>query len=291
MKRIFVTGADKALGKAIISKALSEGFEIHVFESELVLSSLDEGFRHLVFKHNIAYDDMFELGNLWQKLDAVVHSDIYRHFDNYDSRDVYDHNVGMTEFYVNLALESGIQKFVFVSSAMVFQQAKDLNTRIDKNTELIRLSGKGLGNSILRAELEVWRASAEGLLVRVLNPSIILGDECGSNELIDFLKKHSNYSFPGSNGFVELETLVESVIESLNTDFDSDRQIINTKNLHYNVLTEFKASTANSEMRRTNSFVPSLLKYSKWLTYKFSNQRYALSYPSFRLLYENMIYK
>jgi len=290
LKRIFVTGLDKSLGKAIITKALAEGFEVHVFESELVLSSLDDNIRHLPVRHNIAHNDMFELRQIWQKLDAVVHSDVFRHFDSYDARFVYDHNVGMTEFYVNLALDSGIQKFVFVSSAMIFQQAKDLNTHIDENTELIRLSGKGLGNSILRAELEVWRASAEGLLVKVLNPSIIVGEGCGSTELIDFLKKHSGFSFPGSNGFVELETLTGSVIESLNADHDSRRQIINTENLDYNALADFKSSS-DSQFKRNNSFIPKLLKYAKWLTYKISNRRYALSYPSFSMLYEKMTYK
>lgn len=289
MKRIFVTGADKALGKTIITKSLAKGFEVHVFESEHVISSLDDNIRHLPVRHNIAHNDMFELRLLWQKLDIVVHSDIYRHFDSYDARDVYDHNVGMTEFYVNLALESGIQNFVFVSSAFVFQRAKDLNTLIDENTELIRLSGKGLGNSILRAELEVWRASAEGLPVRVLNPSILIGDECGSNDLIAFLKKHPGFSFPGSNGFVELDSVARSVIESLHKGHKSGRQIINTKNQPYNQLTELKSSSLIS--KRNNRIAPALYKYAKWLIYKISNRRHALSYPSFRLLYENMSYK
>ncbi|UTW64381.1 NAD-dependent epimerase/dehydratase family protein [bacterium SCSIO 12741] len=84
-------------------------------------------------------------------------------------------NLQGTAAVVNVALQEGVKKLIYVSSTAAIGKQKPGIT-IDES----HLWEPGNQNSFYSyskhaAELEVWRGAEEGLQVAIVNPSVIIG--------------------------------------------------------------------------------------------------------------------
>lgn len=288
MKKLFITGADTSLGGALADEAIRMGFSVHVFTHPSSGNSrTGKAGRHYQV-HNFNPDDIFALTDLWQDMDAVIHSDIYRHFDPYVVKKVYRHNVNRTSLYIDSALEAAVSKFVFISSASIFRKEKEDGIPIDETTELTKMSGAGMSNAILRAELEVWRGSAEGLNVTVLNPGLMLERnkrQEGTPALIRYLRDRPGYDFPGRNAFVCIEDVVRFALEALDHRHDGERYIISEGNYNFRDVSRI-LYPKGWDGKKTSFTLPRTVKALKWLEHKFTSRRDSLSYPAYKKLFE-----
>jgi dihydroflavonol-4-reductase len=86
------------------------------------------------------------------------------------------------------------------------------------------------------SEQEVWRASAEGLSVIIVNPSVILGFgdwTKGSSQIFEKIYKGLKFYTSGSTGYVDVVDVAESVVQLLFSDVKNERFIVNGANLKY----------------------------------------------------------
>ncbi len=107
--------------------------------------------------------------------EAVVHCAALVSYDSRHEAQMHKVNVEGTANLVNASLRLGIDHFLHVSSVAAIGRGKD-QARID---ETHQANAEEFGTAYARskhlAELEVWRASSEGLPVAIVNPSLVLG--------------------------------------------------------------------------------------------------------------------
>jgi nucleoside-diphosphate-sugar epimerase len=145
-------------------------------------------------------------------------------------------NAEGTANVVNMALDAGVKKLLYVSSVAAIGRAKpgaavneECEWEDSKNNSRYSISK-------FQGEMEVWRGIAEGLDAVIVNPAIILGagfwDE-GSGSLIKNAWKEFPYYTQGVNGFVDVEDVVAVMIRLMDSDINEERFILAADNWSY----------------------------------------------------------
>jgi nucleoside-diphosphate-sugar epimerase len=204
-------------------------------------------------------------------------------------------NVEGTANMVNLSLEHGIQKFCFVSSIA------SLGTTIDNSliTEETHWNPED-DNSVYAiskyaAEMEVWRATQEGLNAVIVNPSVILGTGLrgsGSGSLIRMASKGQKYYTPGGLAVVDVRDVVMAMIMLMESDISGERFILAGENLYnrdfFNLLArEFEVAGPTKSLSRWKL---SLLRLLDWLANRFFGNRRRLFRSTIRSLFSVSFY-
>ena len=81
--------------------------------------------------------------------------------------------------------------------------------------------------------MEVWRGIAEGLDAVIVNPSLIIGANAGtegSGHLFETVRKGLKFYTGGSGGFVDVEDVAKCMIALMNSDISGERYIISAEN-------------------------------------------------------------
>lgn len=171
-------------------------------------------------------------------------------------------NIEGTANLVNLALDlPDFESFTHVSSVATLGRAPG-NTMLDEHSDWI--PGKHNSNYAISkygAEREVWRASAEGLPVVIVNPSIILGfgnGKSGSSALFKKVKDGFPFYTDGVSGFVDVADVTRAMISLTENKKFGERYILNTDNITYQELFAMMAQSMNVK--------PPGIKVSPWLS-------------------------
>lgn len=149
--------------------------------------------------------DYFSLLDAMQGVDKVYHCAGYVSFSPFDKEKLEKINVEGTANVVNAALESGIKKLAYCSSVAALGRTENTTVIDEKSQFKSSRFNSQYALSKFAAEREVWRASAEGLDVVIVNPSIIFGygnPESGSTKMFGTLYKHHHFYGKGATGFV-----------------------------------------------------------------------------------------
>ena len=205
---IFVTGATGFLGTYILRELLESGYK-----NILALrrsTSPNELVADISDKIEWVEGNVLDLGSIEEaveKADYIIHSAALVSFDPGEKMLMYKINVEGTANLVNLALEYGIKKFVYISSVASLGRIKS-GIVIDENTEWEESQfNSNYGISKRKAELEVWRACAEGLEANIINPSYIVGGgfwDFGPTQLVKMIDKGMSWYPGGTNGVVDV---------------------------------------------------------------------------------------
>ncbi|WP_019039458.1 NAD-dependent epimerase/dehydratase family protein [Psychroflexus tropicus] len=153
-------------------------------------------------------------------------------------------NIEGTAHMVNLSIHFGIEKFGHVSSIATLGKPISPQTEITEKTPLAE-DQKPSAYEISKygAEMEVWRASQEGLKVVILNPGIILGDgfySTGSGKLLSKMKNGVKIFPPKITGFVGVYDVCKAMIKLMDSNIINERYILVSENLSfYHVMSLF----------------------------------------------------
>src|SRR3569623_536013 len=88
--------------------------------------------------------------------------------------------------------------------------------------------------------MEVWRWIAEGLRAVIVNPSIIIGPNAGtegSGSLFKVIKDGLKFYTGGSMGFVDVQDVARCMIALMNSKISGERFIIYAENRSYKDIT------------------------------------------------------
>ena len=151
-----------------------------------------------------------------------------------------------TENVVNAALGAGVTRLFHVSSVAALGRTTDDGGPVHEESDWAEGVGASpYGVSKRAAEMEAWRAEAEGMELIVVNPTIILGDaryEESSGLVYRRVARGRRYYPAGGNGFVGAADLI-GVMAALDEAADagqkgilSERFVVSSEDLTYREL-------------------------------------------------------
>jgi nucleoside-diphosphate-sugar epimerase len=185
-------------------------------------------------------NDIPDLEKAFEEVKYVYHCAAIISFDSKDYQKMRRVNIHGTTNIVNLCISSQVNKLCFVSSVAAIENAAEgelmdetdnWNNATDKSDYAITKYG---------AEMEVWRASQEGIPVMIVNPGVILGSgflHKGSGTLFSNVQKGLKFYTEGVTGFVGVQDVVKIMMQLMTSNVINQRFLLVSENLSYkNVL-------------------------------------------------------
>jgi dihydroflavonol-4-reductase len=233
--RVLITGATGLLGMHVLLEELKRGSEVMaMFRSEEGKKDVKRVFRY--YGNSGLFDkilwtkadvlDIETLKPMFERAQRVYHAAALVSFDPRHSQKLYKTNVFGTRNVVNLCLEYGVEKLVYVSSTAAIGKT-ETNTLLTEEAKWTELNGNShYAQSKYLAEQEVWRGIEEGLHAVMVNPCIILGPgnwAKSSSTLFHQVKKGLRFYTRGSNAFVDVRDVAESMVLLMDSRIHSER--------------------------------------------------------------------
>jgi dihydroflavonol-4-reductase len=235
---ILVTGANGFLGEHLIKQLLADSATqiIALYRSKISTFFTENKYANVQWMHcDIldvdALDAIMQLG-----ITHVYHCANSISFDARQADDMMHNNVEGTATIANACLEYGVQKLLYVSSVAAIARAEGKALISEKTPWLLDKHTSQYGISKYKAEMEVWRAAAEGLPVVIVNPSVILGEgdwHKGSSQLFKNVWNEFAYYTRGTNGFVDVQDVCTAMMHLMHSQIVGERYIINQGNYSY----------------------------------------------------------
>lgn len=223
---VLVTGASGLIGSHLLAALIKEGHDCLALK--LTNSDLQYIKRHFkrnfggleefnkITWHTADLLDLEEIKEAVKQADHIFHCAAMVSFFSNDSEKMKKVNIHGTRYLVNLAIEYNVKKFVFVSSTSSIGGQAHNHDITEEDKWMPEEDNSNYGLSKYLAELEVWRASEEGLDVAIVNPSIIIGPgnwESSSPVIFNRIYKGLNFYTPGSNAFVDVRDVVSIMLK------------------------------------------------------------------------------
>jgi len=166
----------------------------------------------------------------------VYHCAAFISFNPKDYRKMRKVNIHGTANIANLAIDAKVDKICFVGSiAAVGNSLYDgfITEESEWNSE-----DDNSGYSITKfgAEMEIWRASQEGVNVVIVNPGVILGSgffKTGSGALFSNINSGLQYYTEGITGYVGVNDVVKCMVLLMNSTIKNERFILVSENNSY----------------------------------------------------------
>ena len=249
---ILVTGATGILGRVIVLELLKRGKTVRATKRKS--SNLEEvknsfgfytenptEFFNKIEWINVDFEDIFSLQKALVGVEEVYHCAAKVSFHPKDKRKMYKTNIEGTKQLLYACENSSVKKFLFVSSIAVLDgfnengeldESSDFNPKVDHSSYAI---------SKHFSEMEVWRASAEGLNVAIVNPGLIIGsgnwDE-SSGTLFKELGENA-YTFSGGTSYVDVRDVAKISVELMENNIFGERFILISENKKYEEIANF----------------------------------------------------
>ncbi len=181
-------------------------------------------------------NDIPELEKAFENVKYVYHCAAIISFASKDYQKMRRVNIYGTTNVVNLCISNQVEKLCFVSSVAAIEngiegelmdETDNWNNATDKSDYAITKYG---------AEMEVWRASQEGIPVVIVNPGVILGSgfwHKGSGRLFSNVQKGLKFYTEGVTGFVGVQDVVKIMMQLMSSTIANQRFVIISENISY----------------------------------------------------------
>lgn len=243
---VFVTGATGILGRVIVLELLKKGKNVRaakrptsnlneVRHSYTFYTENPDDFFNRIEWIDVDFNDIYSLQEALKDVDEVYHCAAKVSFHPHDEKEMYRTNIKGTENLLYACEDSGVKKFLHVSSIAVldnFNEKGELDEESDFNPKLDH-SAYALSKHL--SEMEVWRASAEGLNVVIVNPGIIIGSGNWGNSSGDVFPtfEKNSFTFSGGSSYVDVRDVAEISIELMEKNIFGERFIVIEENRKY----------------------------------------------------------
>ena len=163
----------------------------------------------------------------------VYHCAAFISFNSKDYREMRKVNIHGTAIIVNLSVDANVQKICFVSSIATIGNSLREVLLTEENEWNPQEDNSGYSITKFGAEMEVWRASQEGIDVVIVNPGIILGAgfwASGSGKIFTQIFNGFKYYTEGVTGFVGVKDVVKTMVLLTNSSIKNERFILVSEN-------------------------------------------------------------
>jgi dihydroflavonol-4-reductase len=233
---ILVTGATGFLGSELARQLVQQGNSIRCTKrGSSVIPKILSTYQQQIQWVDADMMDIFALEDALEGVTQVYHCAAWVSLRQADKQPMIRANVTGTANIVNLCTQLGI-RLLHVSSIAAIGTALPgemitENNHLEETTE-----NDGYAISKLESEMEVWRGIAEGLNAVIVNPSLIIGPNAGtegSGQLFEIVRKGFKFYTTGTGGFVDVEDVAKCMITLMNGSIQAERYIISAENLTY----------------------------------------------------------
>lgn len=243
---ILVTGGTGLVGGHLLYQLIKSGettkaikrHSSDIQKTKKIFAYYADNYEELFSKIKWVDGDVLDFNSLVEAMvdvDYVYHAAASVSFESSDSSSLIATNIQGTTNIVNVALEKKVKKLLHISTIGSLGRAGS-DGIVTENTEWNSKKTSVYSTSKYQAELEVRRGIAEGLNAVIINPSIIIGPgdwNSGSAKLFTTMYNGLKFYSIGSNGFVDVEDVVNSMVLLMNSNISSERFIINSENVTY----------------------------------------------------------
>ena len=291
---ILVTGATGFVGRnLILSLSKKRDNLIGQFRRE---KKLEETRLFFISKNKEEVFDRI----IWRKADITNFSEVQSLFDDviqvyhcaaYVSMAFYKTsylnlvNITGTTYIVDNCIKKKIKKLCFISSIAAIGEGnkEEITEDTQWNPEVDKTP---YSYSKYGSEMEVWRASQEGVPVVILNPGIIIGND---SQIQKIIKNKFNFYTSGVSGFVTVEDVVKAAIGLMQEKIKNERFILVSENISFKDFVNYLSKkNKNYSIRIPKSilyltwFIESFLSHlrikNKFLTKALINNLYSKNY-------------
>lgn len=236
---ILVTGATGILGRVIVLDLLKQGFSVRAGKrksSNLIdvknsfkfyTNNPDEFFDKIEWV-DVDFDDLETLQDALKGIEAVYHCAAKVSFHPDDKAEMYHSNIVGTRNLLYACENTTVKKFCFVSSMAVLDGADENGEITEDSNYNPKLPHSSYAKSKHFAEMEVWRASAEGLNTVIINPGVIIGSgnwKSSSGEIFSTFEKFP-YTMSGSSAYVDVRDVSKIAIDLMKNNIFGERFIV-----------------------------------------------------------------
>lgn len=207
---------------------------------------------------------------LFKDITHVYHCAALVSFNPKDYKKMRQVNIFGTANVVNFSIENKITKLCYVSSIATI--GTSVNEKLINEENEWSDSDNHNCYSITKygAEMEVWRASQEGIDVVIVNPGVILGSGFyneGSSKLFTKINNGFKFYTEGVTGFVGVQDVIKSMISLMNSTIKNERFILVSENNSFKEILFMIADSLNKKRPfiKTSKLATSLLWRVDWL--------------------------
>ncbi|WP_288955546.1 NAD-dependent epimerase/dehydratase family protein [uncultured Polaribacter sp.] len=166
-------------------------------------------------------------------VEKVYHCAALISFNPKDYIEMRKVNIHGTAIVVNLSIDAKIKKLCFVGSIASVGNSLNGNLITEENEWNKEADNNGYSITKFGAEMEVWRASQEGVEVVIVNPGVILGSgffNAGSGKLFSQVFNGFKFYTEGITGFVGVKDVVKAMIQLMDSTIKNERFILVSEN-------------------------------------------------------------
>lgn len=305
---ILVTGGTGLVGSHLILELLKAGNSVRaIHRKNSNLLAVKKIFSYYISSEESEFlfnsiqwmeadlNDVYSLSAAFENITTVYHSAALISFDPADEKKLRKINIEGTANIANLCISSKIKKLCYISSISTLDLSpgeKEITENFtwfqEKNHSEYAISKHG-------AEIEVWRASQEGVPVVILNPGIIIGPGfwgSGSGLLFKRINSGLNYHFPKTTGFVGVQDVARAAFLAMESDIENEQYIVVSENLKFREVLEMTAESINKPVPK-KALKPWMIKIAWFYQYLLSavmGRKRELTRSHSKTLFEHTFY-
>jgi dihydroflavonol-4-reductase len=240
---ILVTGGTGLVGSHLLYHLCLQNVAIRaIYRTKSSLENVKKVFRYYTENENLFskiewyqadITDVPKMIPAFSDVKQVYHCAAFISFNHKDYRKMRKVNIHGTAIIVNLCIAAKIEKLCFVSSIAAVGDSLKGKIVTEENEWNKELDNSGYSITKFGAEMEVWRASQEGVDVVVVNPGVILGSgfwNSGSGKLFSQVNNGFRFYTEGVTGFVSVQDVVKPMILLMNSPVKNERFILISEN-------------------------------------------------------------
>mgnify|MGYP003601149815 FL=1 len=274
-----VTGATGILGRVIVLELLKRGKTVRATKRKtsnleevrhsfkFYTENPDEFFNKIEWV-DIDFDDIHSLKIAVNGVEEVYHCAAKVSFHPDARKKMYHTNINGTKNLLYACENSSVKKFCFVSSIAVLDGFNE-NGMMDEDSDFnSKLEHSAYAESKHFSEMEVWRASAEGLNVVIVNPGMIIGSG-NWNESSGLIYENftKGFTFSGGTSYVDVRDVAKISVELMEKNIFGERFILISENKRYSEMTNFVRNKLGKSTPKILS--KSVLNFAKILNFCF----------------------
>jgi nucleoside-diphosphate-sugar epimerase len=242
--KILVTGGTGLVGSHLLAHLSQQGEAVRALHRKssdlnkvkLVFSYYTDDFENLFQKIEWVEADVTDVPSLesvFKGIEQVYHCAAIVSFRKRDEAIMRKINIEGTANMVNLSLNNQVKKFCHVSSIATLDKKEGKDIIDETNEWNPENNNYDYAISKYGGEMEVWRASQEGLPVIIVNPGVILGAGFWKHNTGRFFTNAANnfkYFTTGKTGFVSVDDVAKVMIDLMESKIENQNYILVSEN-------------------------------------------------------------